>query len=122
MRIPLMCADREFSYLEPSAKGSLVESLCSNFAVLNPSITALSFAAGESNEDAAYMLQQMHSHRNALKIYSYFLHCILVVEEAAEPEPIEKSSRGKVRNRARLLFSCRLVYSTLLSEASTHQS
>lgn len=77
---------RGFSSLEASAKGSLIESLCSNFGVLNPSTTALSYAALESNEDAAYMLQQIHSHRNALKIYAYFLHCILVLEEAAEPE------------------------------------
>jgi len=91
---------RGFSSLEASAKGSLIESLCSNFGVLNPSITALSYAALESNEDAAYMLQQIHSHRNALKIYAYFLHCILVLEEAGEPElgalRVEKAV-GKVR-------------------------
>lgn len=74
----------------------MVESLCSNFAVLNPSITAISYASGESSEDAAYMLQQMQSHRNALKIYSYFLHSILVVEEAAEVEPSTKAPSGKV--------------------------
>jgi len=93
-----VCIIRGFSYLEPSARGSLVESLCSNFAVLNPSITALSYASGESNEDAAYMSQQMHSHRNAIKIYSYFLHSILVVEETAEPEPVEKAPSGKVQS------------------------
>lgn len=81
---------RGFSSLDSSARGSLVESLCSNFAVLNPSITALSYASNESSEDAAYMLQQMQSHRNALKIYTYFLHSILVVEEAAEVESVAK--------------------------------
>jgi condensin complex subunit 1 len=85
-----------FRVLESPARGSLVESLCSNFAVLNPSIAAISYASGESSEDAAYMLQQMQSHRNALKIYSYFLHFILVVEEAAEPEPATKVPSGKV--------------------------
>lgn len=88
---------RGFSFLDSSARGSLVESLCSNFAVLNPSITAISYASGESSEDAAYMLQQMQSHRNALKIYSYFLHSILVVEEAAEVEPSTKAPSGKVK-------------------------
>lgn len=94
-----VCIVRGFSYLEPSARGSLVESLCSNFAVLNPSITALSYASGESSEDAAYMSQQMHSHRNAIKIYSYFLHSILVVEETVEPEPVEKAPSGKVQSK-----------------------
>jgi condensin complex subunit 1 len=89
---------RGFSFLESSARGSLVESLCSNFAVLNPSITAISYSSGESSEDAAFMLQQMQSHRNALKIYSYFLHSILVVEEAAEAEPVTKAPSGKVCN------------------------
>lgn len=87
---------RGYSFLEPSARRSLVESLCSNFSVLNPSIMTISHAPSESSEDAAYMMQQMHSHRNALKIYSYFLHCILVVEEAAEVEPLIKASSGKV--------------------------
>ncbi|KAG0630533.1 hypothetical protein M758_1G185600, partial [Ceratodon purpureus] len=41
------------------------------------------------------MLQQMQSHRNALKIYSYFLHSILVVEEAGEVEPVTKAPSGK---------------------------
>lgn len=77
-------------------RGSLVESLCSNFAVLNPSITAISHSSGECTEDAAYLLQQMQSHLNALKIYSYFLHSILVVEEAAEAEPATKAPSGKV--------------------------
>ncbi|KAG0620104.1 hypothetical protein M758_4G189600 [Ceratodon purpureus] len=86
---------RGYSFLEPSARGTLVESLCSNFSVLNPSISTISHASSETSEDAAYMLQQMHSHRNALKIYSYFLHCILVVEEAADVEPVTKAPSGK---------------------------
>lgn len=87
---------RGFPFLEPSARGSLVESLCSNLAVLITSITAQSHASSESTEDAAYMLQQMHLHRNALKIYSYFLQCVLIMEEAAEVKPVLKATTGKV--------------------------
>ncbi|XP_024390641.1 condensin-1 complex subunit CAP-D2 isoform X6 [Physcomitrium patens] len=86
---------RGFPFLEPSARGSLVESLCSNLAVLITSITAQSHASSESTEDAAYMLQQMHLHRNALKIYSYFLQCVLIMEEAAEVKPVLKATTGK---------------------------
>ncbi|KAJ7519949.1 hypothetical protein O6H91_20G060900 [Diphasiastrum complanatum] len=56
--------------------------MCSNFAVLIPSIASLKRSILlESADDAVAQQRRINSHRNALKIYVYFLFSIFTAEE-----------------------------------------
>lgn len=61
---------RAFPILSPSSKLSLLETLRSNLAVLLPNVDSLSRASNDHVPIA--------SHRNAFKIYSFFLLSILL--------------------------------------------
>ncbi|XP_010246866.1 PREDICTED: condensin complex subunit 1 isoform X2 [Nelumbo nucifera] len=69
---------REFSLLTPACKFNLVESLRSNLSVLLPNVDSLSRAP----QDEAPILDRIASHRNAFKIYSFFLLSIVQIEES----------------------------------------
>jgi condensin complex subunit 1 len=73
---------RGFSSLEPVIKGSLIESLSSNFSVLLPNITSLLRSAHDSSNDSLSLGNHIHSHRNAFRIYAYFLQSIIFAEAA----------------------------------------
>ena len=63
-------------------KGSLIESLSSNFSVLLPNITSLLKSAQESSNDSSSLGNHIHSHRNAFRIYCYFIQSIAFTEAA----------------------------------------
>lgn len=91
---------RGFSSLEPTMKGSLIESLSSNFSVLLPNITSLLKSAQDSSSDASSLGSHIHSHRNAFRIYSYFIQSIAFAEEAggnSEKEKPAARASGKVK-------------------------
>ncbi|XP_043702705.1 condensin complex subunit 1 isoform X2 [Telopea speciosissima] len=68
---------RDFSLLTPPCKLNLVESLRSNFSVLLPNVDSLS----RNPQDDTPVLDRVSSHRNAFKIYTFFLfHIVLAVE------------------------------------------
>lgn len=76
---------KEFSKLAPSLKFNLVETLRSNLSVLLPSIDSLCRAAESSpgcRDDGSHVADRVASHRNALKIYSFFLLSIFTAEES----------------------------------------
>lgn len=74
---------RDFNCLPPGLKFNLVESLRSNLGVLLPNIDSLSRASMSSPSDATPITDRIASHRNALKIYSFFLLSIALTEESA---------------------------------------
>ncbi|ERN16221.1 hypothetical protein AMTRI_Chr01g129540 [Amborella trichopoda] len=71
-----------FGHLEASARANLIESLRSNFSVLLPNIASLSRTPVSPHEAQAEAEPSPHervaSHRNALKIYTFFLQTILL--------------------------------------------
>jgi condensin complex subunit 1 len=88
---------RGFSCLEPAAKGNLIESLRSNFSVLLPNIASLS-RSSPSHPDGQSLQERINSHRNALKIYTYFLQTIILAEESqpeSQPQPRTNNAKGK---------------------------
>jgi len=74
---------RDFNCLPPGLKFNLVETLRSNLSVLLPNIDSLSRASMSSPSDAIPITDRIASHRNALKIYSFFLLSIVLTEESA---------------------------------------
>lgn len=73
---------RDFNCLPPALKFNIVETLRSNLSVLLPSIDSLSRASMSSPSDATEITDRIASHRNALKIYSFFLISIVLTAEA----------------------------------------
>uniref|UniRef100_A0A0D9X2G2 Condensin-1 complex subunit CAP-D2 n=1 Tax=Leersia perrieri TaxID=77586 RepID=A0A0D9X2G2_9ORYZ len=74
---------RDFTCLPPALKFNLVETLRSNLSVLLPNIDSLSRASMSSPSDGVPIADRIASHRNALKIYSFFLLSVVVAEESA---------------------------------------
>ncbi|KAJ4896045.1 Condensin complex subunit 1 [Raphanus sativus] len=75
---------RSFYSLPPPCKCNLVESLRSNLSVLLPNVDSISRSAqqGQEEEDEVPIIDRITSHRNALKIYTFFLMTIVVTEES----------------------------------------
>ncbi|KAI5084153.1 hypothetical protein GOP47_0000322 [Adiantum capillus-veneris] len=91
---------RGFSSLEPAMRGALIESLSSNFSVLLPNITSLLKSAQDASTDASSLGGHLNSHRNAFRIYSYFIQSIAFVEEAgADMEKEKPVARGTAKAR-----------------------
>ncbi|KAG2638851.1 hypothetical protein PVAP13_2NG620100 [Panicum virgatum] len=88
---------RDFNCLSPGLKFNLVETLRSNLSVLLPNIDSLSRASMSSPSDAIPITDRIASHRNALKIYSFFLLSIVLTEESAA----ESCTRAKVTTHGR---------------------
>ena len=72
---------RDFYTLPPSCKCNLVESLRSNLSVLLPNVDSISRSV-QDQEDEVPIIDRITSHRNALKIYTFFLITIIMTEEA----------------------------------------
>ncbi|KAJ4756213.1 Condensin complex subunit 1 [Rhynchospora pubera] len=92
---------KDFSTLAPSLKFNLVEALRSNLSVLLPSIDSLSRAAESSpgnHDDGGHVADRVASHRNALKIYSFFLLSIATSEES-KSETAASSSKVALQGR-----------------------
>lgn len=70
-----------FSTLTPSCKLNLVESLRSNLSVLLPNVDSLSRVSQDHADDVP-ILDRVASHRNAFKIYTFFLLNIILIEES----------------------------------------
>ncbi|GJN10798.1 hypothetical protein PR202_ga28922 [Eleusine coracana subsp. coracana] len=91
---------RDFNCLPPGLKFNIVESLRSNLSVLLPNIDSLSRASLSSPSDATSVTDRIASHRNALKIYSFFLLSIVLTEESsAESCTVAKvTAHGRKKN------------------------
>ncbi|KZV57861.1 condensin complex subunit 1 [Dorcoceras hygrometricum] len=100
-----------FAALPPGCKFNLVESLRSNLSVLLPNIVSMSRSSasisrdgdGDGDECAGsagdqLVIDRVASHRNAFKIYTFFLVHILLIEE---------SSSSSVNNAAKVTSSSR---------------
>ncbi|XP_019710246.1 condensin-1 complex subunit CAP-D2 isoform X2 [Elaeis guineensis] len=74
---------RGFSLLTPSCKFNLVETLRSNLSVLLPNVDSLSRAPESPASGGTSVTLRIASHRNALKIYSFFLLTIALAEESS---------------------------------------
>ncbi|KAG1371126.1 condensin complex subunit 1 [Cocos nucifera] len=74
---------RGFSLLTPSCKFNLVETLRSNLSVLLPNVDSLSRAPQSPASGGTSVTLRIASHRNALKIYSFFLLTIALAEESS---------------------------------------
>ncbi|KAM7505318.1 hypothetical protein LguiB_004222 [Lonicera macranthoides] len=73
-----------FGSLTPVCKVNLVESIRSNFSVLLPNIDSLSRVSQAQEDDGAPpVLDRIASHRNAFKIYTFFLIHIILAEESS---------------------------------------
>ncbi|CAF2048150.1 unnamed protein product [Brassica rapa] len=72
---------RSFYTLPPSCKCNLVESLRSNLSVLLPNVDSISRSV-QDQEDEVPIIDRITSHRNALKIYTFFLITIVMTEES----------------------------------------
>ncbi|KAJ0965160.1 hypothetical protein J5N97_026298 [Dioscorea zingiberensis] len=86
-----------FSYLNPSSKFNLAEALRSNLSVLLPNVDSLSRAAppsSPSSRSCPGVAERISSHRNALKIYTFFLFTIMLGEESRHENPAGGSKTG----------------------------
>lgn len=84
-----------FGTLTPACKFNLVESLRSNLSVLLPNVDSLSRnsrALEEDEEVEAPVIDRVASHRNAFKIYTFFLVHVVLIEESN----ISSSNTSKV--------------------------
>ncbi|KAG2258225.1 hypothetical protein Bca52824_077519 [Brassica carinata] len=72
---------RSFHTLPPPCKCNLVESLRSNLSVLLPNVDSISRSA-QDQEDEVPIIDRITSHRNALKIYTFFLLTVVMTEES----------------------------------------
>ncbi|KAG8648989.1 hypothetical protein MANES_08G057600v8 [Manihot esculenta] len=70
-----------FSTLTSSCKLNLLESLRSNLSVLLPNVDSLS-RVSQGQDDDLPVLDRVTSHRNAFKIYTFFLLNIVLAEES----------------------------------------
>ncbi|KAI3472260.1 hypothetical protein Pfo_029748 [Paulownia fortunei] len=98
-----------FASLSPGCKFNFVESLRSNLSVLLPNVDSLSRSRGSISRDDGHdesderggeqlVADRVASHRNAFKIYSFFLVHILLIEE---------SSSSSVNNATKVVASSR---------------
>ncbi|XP_050228689.1 condensin-1 complex subunit CAP-D2 [Mercurialis annua] len=71
-----------FATLSSSCKLNLVESLRSNLSVLLPNVDSLSRVSHCQDSDDTPLLDRVTSHRNAFKIYTFFLLHIVLAEES----------------------------------------
>lgn len=71
---------RGYNVLPASCKVYLVESLRSNLSVLLPNVDSLS-RASQGQDDVTPMFDRVASHRNAFKIYTFFLLTVVLTEE-----------------------------------------
>jgi condensin complex subunit 1 len=79
---------RGYSSLPHSSKLNLVESLRSNLAVLLPNVDSLSRVSnGGDDDEHVIVIDRVASHRNAFKIYSYFLLNIVLAEDSSNNAP-----------------------------------
>lgn len=96
---------RGYSSLPPSSKLNIVESLRSNVSVLLPNVDSLLRASqGQDDEDIS-ALDRVASHRNAFKIYTYFLLNIVMAEE---------STSGS-NNSVKVLLTCDFLLYSIFS-------
>lgn len=72
---------RSYSVLPSSCKFNLVESLRSNLSVLLPNVDSLG-RLSEGQDGESPVLDRIASHRNAFKIYTFFLFSIVLAEES----------------------------------------
>ncbi|KAJ3683828.1 hypothetical protein LUZ60_014055 [Juncus effusus] len=88
---------RDFTKLPPALKFNLVDTLRSNLSVLLPSVDSLSRAAESSSpglyEDGTNVADRVASHRNSLKIYSFFLLSVVLAEESSAKTVTASSSK-----------------------------
>lgn len=103
---------RGYSSLPPSCKFNLVESLRSNFSVLLPNVDSLT-RVSQSQDDEHLVVDRVASHRNAFKIYTFFLINIVLAEESN----IVSNNNTKVFSLHYLYFS--YVYSTAGGDIAT---
>ncbi|PON31588.1 Condensin subunit [Parasponia andersonii] len=90
---------RGYSVLPPSCKFNLVESLRSNLSVLLPNVDSISRLSQDHDGDSP-ILDRVGSHRNALKIYTFFLVSVILAEESkvcsTNSSKVTASSRKKL--------------------------
>ncbi|XP_018499140.1 condensin-1 complex subunit CAP-D2 isoform X1 [Pyrus x bretschneideri] len=72
---------RGYNILPPSCKVNLLESLRSNLSVLLPNVDSLS-RVSQGQDDVTQMPDRVASHRNAFKIYTFFLLTVVLSEES----------------------------------------
>ncbi|KAJ7972141.1 Condensin complex subunit 1 [Quillaja saponaria] len=72
---------RSYASLSPSCKCILIESLRSNLSVLLPNVDSLSRVSQVENDEVT-LLGRVASHRNAFKIYTFFLLNVVLAEES----------------------------------------
>lgn len=85
-----------FSHLNSSCKFNLAETLRSNLSVLLPNLDSLSRAAPSSPSGCSGVAARVSSHRNALKIYTFFLLSIALGEQSRHEHPVGGSKVGFV--------------------------
>ncbi|ESQ44369.1 hypothetical protein EUTSA_v10005748mg [Eutrema salsugineum] len=87
---------RSFYSLPPSCKCNLVESLRSNLSVLLPNVDSISRSV-QDQEDEVPIIDRITSHRNALKIYTFFLLTIIMTEEShiSSVDSTKVAARGR---------------------------
>ncbi|XP_020087513.1 condensin complex subunit 1 isoform X2 [Ananas comosus] len=89
---------RDFPRLAPSSKFNLVETLRSNLSVLLPNADSLLRAPDDSSPAGGVAIADLIvSHRNALKIYTFFLLNIVLAEESSS----ETGGSSKVATQGR---------------------
>ncbi|KAL2895885.1 Condensin complex subunit 1 [Bienertia sinuspersici] len=96
---------KSFSSLTPPCKFNIVETLRSNFSVLLPNIDSLSRVPHSPQNDDDYvddgssMVGRVASHRNAFKIYTFFLFQIILAEESATATTTNTSKTAAISRK-----------------------
>ncbi|XP_020579522.1 condensin complex subunit 1 [Phalaenopsis equestris] len=91
-----------FYFLSPSSKYNLVETIRSNLAVLLPSVDSLARAPhsspSNSGIDQVPLSERIAVHRNALKIYTYFLITIVLAQESKQDTNTKGAGQALKKN------------------------
>ena len=101
---------RGYASLPSSCKLNLVESLRSNLSVLLPNVDSLT----RTRDDDTLVHDRVASHRNAFKIYTFFLINVVLAEESNSGS----SNNPKVLFLS-LLFACSHVCGNLGCDIAT---
>ncbi|KAF4388997.1 hypothetical protein F8388_026726 [Cannabis sativa] len=91
-----------YSGLAPSCKFNLVESLRSNLSVLLPNVDSISRLSQDQDGDSP-ILDRVVSHRNAFKIYTFFLFSVIAAEESKSSS--NNNSKVIANSRKKLLVN-----------------
>ena len=108
-----------FNLLPPPCKNLLVDTLRSNFSVLLPSIDSLSRSVTSPVSSPCPVsngVERIASHRNALKIYTFLLLTIALLEDSEACSQEQGNAGGRASKVKDLFYKLKISILSHLSQ------